>query len=347
MPGDNSISALAASLLQTSPNEGNEENNETVVEEEDDVVDDQGVDGEEEEGEDIDGDELEDDEPEGGDPDLEDDDQPAGLDVADDDMIEVKVDGKVKTFTIAQAKKALSGEGAIEARLKEATETRKAAHAERTMFLDQFAMAQSSLVNTLTSVEDVMFQPAVKRPDAALRQSNPTAYLQHLEAYEADQARVNEGKKQFKAVMTKQQEALQKDVAAYRADQAAKIVEAIPQLGEPTTAQPLMSEMARLAIEHYGYSQNEIQMASDHRMYRMMYDALQYRKLLAGGKKVDKERDFDAGKQKDKRPRVLRSGTTSTARKTSAVKQAERAKEVTTNARKTGKVADVAQTLLR
>ena len=262
----------------------------------------------------------------------------------DTDMLEVKIDGQIHQRSIADAKKALSGEGAIEKRLKEATELRKAVQATHTQQLEQFGQDNQTLIDTMSQIHGVVFKPQVAKPPASLRQSNPTAYLQQVDAYDADQLRVKDGTEMLSQMVQQRQAAQQKSMDAYRVQQAEELVRAIPAFGDHTHAQEILPKMAKFAMDNYGYTADEIQGASDHRMYRMVHDLMKMQDARDPVKrKASTVKNLDG--QASKRPRMLRSGGTS--RKTAAVKQTEQAQRTATNARKTGKVKDVAQTLIK
>lgn len=287
-----------------------------------------------------------DDEEEAGDDDADDhtEDDDGYLNVRDDDMIEVKVDGEVVLRSIADAKKALSGEGAIDKRLKEATEARKQAQADHTMLLEQFSIAHKNLMSTVEGMENIVFKPTVQKPDAALRQTNPQEYLLQVDAYEADQQRVADGKKAIRALIDEQNNALSEDIEKYRQQQATALLESVPELKDEEQAPKLLQSMSKLAMERYGYSPQEIQQASDHRLYRMMYDLSQfYGARDPANRKANTAQKLEG--QRNKRPRTLRSGAT--ALKSKARKQSEAQKQVANKARQSGKVKDVAQTLIK
>ena len=318
------------------------------VDEVEDTVDDLEETGDEEEtleADDVTSEEGEDEE-DAGDDDADEhtEDDDGYIDIRDDDMIEVKIDGEVVLRSIADAKKALSGEGAIDKRLKEATEARKQAQADHTMLLEQFSVAHQNLMNTVQGMEDIVFKPTVKKPDPALRASDPQKYLLQVDAYEADQKRVEDGKKAIRALIKDQQDALQNDIKTYREQQTQALLQSVPELGDQEKAPKLLQSMSKLAMEQYGYSAEEIQQASDHRLYRMMYDLAKFHEARdATKRKTNTVKNLEG--QASKRPRKLRSGAT--ALKSKARKQAEAQKKVTEQARRSGKVKDVAATLIK
>jgi hypothetical protein len=266
------------------------------------------------------------------------------VEIRDTDIIEVMVDGELTEFSIADAKKALSGEGAIDKRLKDATEARKKAQADHALLLDQFSQTHATNNKLLGDLHGIMFKPSVAKPDAALRQRDANAYLRQMDAYEADQVRVGEGQKALEQLMAKRNEAMGKHMHTYREGQAQALVQAIPDMGDPEKSNVLLPKMAKFAMDAYGYSADEVQMASDHRMYKMIFDLMQLsdarRPSPNRGEKV-----MDLTGQANKRPRKLRSGATSS--KAKSRQNAEKQAKVTSQARTSGKVKDVAATLIK
>lgn len=266
------------------------------------------------------------------------------FDIRDDDILEVKIDGEYQQRSIADAKKALSGEGAIDKRLKDATEERKAAQAERSVQVEKFSQDNQTLIDTMSQIHGVVFKPQVAKPNPQLRQSNPQAYLQQEDAYKADQLRVSEGTQQLQQLVQQRQEAQQASMNAYRSQEAAALMKALPALADPETAKVLLPKMAQFAMDNYGYTTEEIQNASDHRMYKMMHDLMKMNDARDPLKrKASTVKNLEG--QEKKRPRMLRSG--GGARKTAARAQTEQAARTAKVARQTGKVTDVAQTLIK
>lgn len=270
--------------------------------------------------------------------------EPDYVDIRDTDVIEVMVDGELTEFSIADAKKALSGEGAIDKRLKDATEARKKAQADHSLLLEQFSQTHATNTKLLSDLHGIMFKPSVAKPDASLRQRDANAYLRQMDAYEADQSRVSEGQGALEQLMAKRNEAMGKHMHTYREGQAQALVQAIPDMGNPEKSAALLPKMAKFAMDQYGYSADEVQGASDHRMYRMIHDLMQISDARqTSPNRGEKVRDLTG--QANKRPRKLRSGATSS--KAKSRQNAEKQAKVTTQARTSGKVKDVAATLIK
>lgn len=280
------------------------------------------------------GDEQEEDEP------TDEDDEADYLDIRDDDLITVVVDGEEQEVSIGALKKAFSGEGAIDKRLQEATELRKAANAERVQMLEQLAAQQRTLEEALTSLDGTVFAPVIPEPSQQLRRSNPEQYLRHKEAYDADQKRIATAKKAVQDKITQLSGERDQRLAEFARQASQIIVQEIPELSKPNEAPAMFAKLADTA-RYYGYTDVEIQTALDPRMFILMRDATRYRELKA---KTNGRSPTNLEGQQQKKVRRLRSGNTQAKNR---VRQADKQrKAVTETARKTGKVADVAKTLL-
>ena len=294
--------------------------------------------GEEEEPEaeasDDEGDEQEDDESD------EEADETDYLDVRDDDLITVMVDGEEQEISIGDLKKAHSLGGATEKRLQEATEARKAAISQQTKGLEALAAQEQVLLTALNGLDDNLFQGVIPAPDERMRQSNPEQYLRHKEAYDRDQKRIADAKKAIESKKEEVQRQRNERLQQFAQQAAEVIATEIPELADPKTAQQTFKAMSDTAM-HYGYSQEEINAALDPRMFALVRDAMKYRQM------TDKTRERnpkDLEGQKAKKVRRLRSGNTQA--KTRARQSDKQRQQVRERARKTGKVADVAATLL-
>jgi hypothetical protein len=264
------------------------------------------------------------------------------VDIRDDDEIEVMIDGQLETRTIADLKKAVSGEGAIEKRLQEATEARKTAHAERTTMLEALAEQERLVANSFAALDETVFKAVIPPPNPKMKDTNPAAYLRHKEAYDEDQKRISDAKR---AVQSKVQElAAQRQVRLKEYGDAAaqQIAKIIPELVDPKQS-PIMLEKLVNTAKQYGYTEQEISAALDPRMFHLVRDALRYRELTSRAKET---RVTDLSKQGQKPvARKLRSGNTKAA--TMVATRAKEQAKVKAMAAQTGKVSDVAKTLLR
>ena len=347
--GKTSVSDIAATLLQNHPAK---ETSEVELEEqvEDDQSDLEEIQEDEDEsptgGEDEDHiedfDDAEDGDEEEGEeqPDDESEDEAEYLDIQDSDLISVTVDGEEQEVSIAALKKAYSGEGAIDKRLQDATETQKAAHADRTRFLEARAAQERELAQALDGLDESLFKGVIPPPDEQARRTNPEQYLRHKEAYDEDQKRISQAKKFIEDKKAELATQRQTRLQEYAQEAGKVIAREIPELVNPKTSQQAFASLASTAMR-YGYTQEEINSALDPRMFMLVRDADRYAKLMEKASTRDVK---DLTAQSTKKVRRLRSGNTLAKNR---VRQADqKQKKAVERARKTGKPADVAETLL-
>ena len=326
------------------------ERNTPTEEELDNEFDEDEEEDEEDEEEDDDndgGDEEEDDGPDEEESEQEREDEPEfeEFDYDDDDTIEVVVDGETQEVTLRDLKLAYSGEGAIQKRLKEATELRKAAQAEREQGAQEVAMYRQNLARTIQQLDSVLFTPLIDKPDAKLRQKDMNEYLMQQDAYEADQSRIKEGRAQLSAAL---QQEYQKDQQARfnrRKAEERLLVQAMPELKDDKKAQQVQKDI-QTAAKHYGFTAEQVAMADDHRLFLMARDAGRLINMLTSKNKTS--RTPTGGEQQKRRRKLMKGGTSQslTARKVQSKKAAKENAALEDKARKTGSVDDVANMLV-
>ncbi len=254
--------------------------------------------------------------------------------LADDTVFSVTVDGKETEVTLADLKKAYSGEGAISKRLQEATEAKKAVEAERQQVKQELETGREKLVKAFQTFDALMFQPRVQRPDAALQQSDPQKYLLQMERYREDQASLQQRRSQVQSAMQQYEQQRQHEVEKLKAENAQKLVEVLPDLRDPEKGKALQSDIME-AAKYYGFAPAEVAEAYDYRVFQMAADAAAYRKLVAG-QKAEPIKIVP-------KTRVLRPGTAKARQQTAAAREA---KATFNQARQTGRTEDVAATML-
>lgn len=317
---------------------------EEVAEEEQEIVEEEAEGGVLEADDEPDEEEL-DDPSEGDDEEVEagdDDADPQPLEINDDDLIEVKIDGEVVYRSIADAKKALSGEGAYDKRIKEATELRQKAQADHSKMLERFAQSNALIDGVVQEMQQTIFVPQIQKPPESMKRANPGQYNRELQAYQADQARLNAISDDITKAVAKVQHHQQQAIETYKQEQAHALQQALPALADPKKGVEVAKDLVAVA-KSYGFSEDEIKNALDHRFYLMAADLAQINKNRTVVRKGGNVADLKG--QEAKRPRKLRSGAT--ALKAREKMKAKQQQAVTDTARKSGKVKDVAQTLLK
>jgi hypothetical protein len=268
-------------------------------------------------------------------------DEPEDFDVSDDDVLTVVVDGEEREVTIGELKKAHSLGGATEKRLQEATELRKTAHAERTQMLEKLAEEERTLAEALSSLDEQVFKPVIPAPNEAMKRTNPEQYLRHRDAYDADQKRIADAKKAVQDRINTIAKTRQDRLKAYADDAGKMLLSEIPEFRDPTKATDMLHRMTTTA-KAYGYTDQEIQSALDPRMFMLVRDAMRYREMTDPSR--ERRSPTNLEDQKVKKIRRLRTGNTTAKNRARVVDQQHKA--VVAKARSSGKVADIAATLV-
>jgi len=257
------------------------------------------------------------------------------IQLTDDTLIPVTVDGQDKEVTLADLKRAYSGEGAIEKRLQLATETKKQAENLKVQVEQELNTGRQNLVKAFSAFESLMFQPQVSQPDPALRQTNPTQYLIQMEAWREEQAGLQAKRSKVQQAVTLFQQQEAQKINQMKVEVAQRLVEAMPALRDPVKG-PELQKMMYEGARAYGFNDADISSILDHRMYLALADLAAYARLKAKGQ--------SAPVKPQKSAPVMRPGATKAV--ASATAYARNQKAALETARKSGKVDDIAATLL-
>lgn len=318
---DGSIDAVAASLL-----EGGQEDVAPTVE--DDEDDEQPVEAQdaEDDAEDEDEDVAEDD----GDEDDTDDDTDADEDDGEE-RIPVKVDGKTQLWTLEELKRAASGQGYIQQRMKEVADLRKEAETvyqylatERQQLAQMYQQLQSG---------DAQVKPPTP-PSRELLEKDPIAYLEAQAEFEEKKQQWAATQAQYQQLSEQQQQLNQQAHHALLQEQMSLLQQAIPEFADKKTAASTRDAVLKNAIDTYGFDPRELAEVADHRQVRVLYDAMRYRQMMAGRKEVE-------GKTQKARP-VVKPG----AKVSEAQRGRKQRDKVAARMKQTGSVDDVAKFLL-
>lgn len=260
------------------------------------------------------------------------------VEYSDDDEFDVVVDGETRTVSLRDLKKAFSGEGAIEKRLHEATEERKAARAERAKVQTEAQEHRANLLRTIQQLDSVLFQPLVNKPNAALRQSNMQAYLAQKDAYDEDQDRIKKSRDNLVKFFGQEQANMENARKAFRENEMTLLVEKMPEIRDPVKGQQVYNDIMA-AAQHYGFTMEQVASIDHHGAFLMARDAarwLNMQKLKANG---------GPAREKLVRKRRLKAGG-ATSSKIKSVRNQQEQKAATARAQKTGRVDDVAAMLI-
>lgn len=272
------------------------------------------------------------------------DDEPTLLDADDSDLVEVMIDGELKLLPLADLKRAAAGEGAIERRLQAATEARKEADTYRTKSKELISNQGAVLAGVMERIDKMLFEAPAPKVDESLMHTNPTQYLLQVRQAEAHKQRLSEGRAQLRSLAEEVSAKLAESNKQFRQEQTRELAKKLPILTDPKRGEARVSLVMRQAINHYGFSEEELALVSDHRFMHALHDAAMYTASQKGEAAKPDARKPPATNKSPKR--VLRGSSNAVAKARAAQNKAKQANAVAETARKTGRLEDVAATLL-
>jgi hypothetical protein len=306
---------------------------------------------------DVEDDRDDDDAPDGGDTDRDFMDDltaaEAAEDVAEDDgddaddpepedsrTVRVKRNGEFEEVSIADLKKNWSGKVAIDARVQEAAEARNAAKAEREAAAEALAQSKAlsdRLAHAYQHYNTALFAPQVARPDPSMQQEDPIGYFGQMEAYRADQERLQNEQAAMQQTLQQASTAYQAQRRERLAGEAEALRTKLPGLKDPAKAKAFKEKIAAVAQAH-GFTPEELSMADDHRLLMIAMEAAMYRELKAS---LQSKRTPAA--ETVRRPMPTRGDNRQHGEKS---RKSNRQRRVMAKAQETGSVDDVSLTLL-
>jgi hypothetical protein len=247
-------------------------------------------------------------------------------------LFTVKVDGREQQVPISELLRGYSGQAYIQRGMQEVAATKQEAESVYTA-LQSERQQLAQMVQAVQSGQ-VSLQPPQK-PNESLLQTDPIGYLEARVKYDNDVATYQQTQQQLQQVTQQQSEAQQRAYMAHLAQEQQKLTQVIPAFANPETAAKVKQDLIAAGTEVYGYTPDELKQVADHRALRVLHDAAQYRRMMAGKKPVE------APAAAPKTP-TIRPGAKPSAQANTRVK-AEKAKA---QMKRTGSVDDVAKFLL-
>lgn len=274
---------------------------------------------------------------------VEGDDAPDDDDDAPDDdnkLIRVKQNGEYVDVTLADLKRSWAGGKGIDARMQEAAEQRNAMAAAREQaegFGNEVRALYDRLLYVYQNHNAAMFLPRVERPDPSMQHVDPIGYFSAMEDYREDQSRIANEQAQAQHAMQQAQAIMDAQRQERLKTEKGRLAEKFPGLAKPETARAFRERINAIGKAH-GFTAEEIAAVDDHRMLTIAAEAAAYRDL-----KERLEGKRQKGQPVTRRPMPTRGENKSRGeigRKASAARKANQ------KARETGRVEDVAATLL-
>lgn len=243
--------------------------------------------------------------------------------LGDSVKLSVTVDGEEVQVTLGELKRRYAGEGAIDKRLQQVTETRRKVFED---YEKQTALATQVMQN----FGQLLFRRTIAAPNEALLQSNPALYIQRKEAYENEGKALAAAQGQLHGLMQQLDAHVEQQRNEVRMAAAQELRRIMPAFADPVRG-PKLSAALRDAAREIGYSDADIAACTDPLMFKTM--ALAARELKrAKGVSVTKQKE---------NPRTLKGAASKV--QTSAQRQQ---KEAMKRAAKTGSIDDIAATMI-
>ena len=329
---DGSIDAVAASLIAGPPNDDEKEPRKLAQSDQDDAQDQPDAED--------DGD-ADDDTPDERDDDDSGEDEGEDEGEADDEADEpakqlftVKVDGREQQVDLPELLRGYSGQSYIQQGMKQVAAAKSevesvysALQTERQQ-LAQFAQAAQQ--------GQIPLRPP-EMPDERLLQQDPIGYLEARVKYDKEVAVYQQAQSAMQELSARSAQAEERARAAHLADQHQQLTRLIPAFAKPETAAKMKQELLSVGRDEYGYTPDELQGITDARAIRVLHDAAQWRRVMAG----------KTANEKPVAPAAPRTPTIKPGAKPSA-QQGNRAKteKAKVQMKRTGSVDDVARFLL-
>jgi len=249
--------------------------------------------------------------------------------LSDDLEIEFKSDGSIKKATLGELKRSAAGQDYIQKGMEENAKIRK----ELDAVLSSQAERSAKLDAILSEVEKGNIPQQPLKPSLELANSDPMAYAIELGEYNTKLAEYETQKVELQQTRSLAIQKQKADYDAYAREQGALLLQELPELKDPEKSKALLGDIADTAINHYGVPPEILKNLVHKWEFKVMKDAVAYRKLIQKKQGV-------VAKTKDARP-MVKPG----AKKVddSVKRKAERARS---NMQKSGSQKDVVKFLL-
>lgn len=225
---------------------------------------------------DLEADQTEDDADQDEDPVNDEDDDTEDDEEQDDQpqLYTVKVDGKEQQVTLDELQRGYSGQRYIQQGMQEVAEQRKALEG----YTQNLQMQFQELNNLVQQAQYGGFQPPIP-PDLSMLQTDPIGYMESKAYYDQQAAIYQQNMAAYQQQITAQQDQQRQQHQAYLAEQRRLLHEAIPDLADAKKAPQIAGKIRDVAVEVYGFTEDELNTLADSRYGRALYDLVQYHEL--------------------------------------------------------------------
>lgn len=196
----------------------------------------------------------------------------------------VLVDGKEQNVSLNDLKRGYSGQEYVQKGMRENADARKATEQVFTS-LQQQRQLVGQYLQAIESGQMVMPPPA---PAEELLQTDPLRYFTEKEQYDAAHGQFQGLVAQLRQTVAQGGQADQQALQYHAQEQGRMLVQAEPDFADPAKAATMRASMDKSAIEHYGYTAEELQGVTDHRALRVLLDAARWRDAQTTAKDAPK-----------------------------------------------------------
>jgi len=257
------------------------------------------------------------------------------IEVDDDTLVEVMVDGKPQEVSFKELKADFSGRKYIEKNIQQAVETRKAVEHEAGVLFNN----NKILIERLQRIDaalDMYAQPQVDWE--RLKREDPQQYIIAKEEQRDAQEKQHKIQQEIAKTNQEQSEEQAKALKRYTRQEADLLVKVIPEFGNPEKSKKIMSGIAETAT-HYGFTPHELGNVTDHRVIVALHDLMTLQQVIRQQTETEKE----AQRKVKTRKRIK---VPNASRKPAITARDKAVKRAVSRARETGDADDVAMTLL-
>jgi len=223
----------------------------------------------------------------------------------------VKVDGVEKRVTLEDLKQGYSGQQYVQQGMQQVAEMRKQFEQIAGDFLNEREQAKA----IFAQVQNMQIPSAPVPPSVELAETDPFRYSAEKAKYDVAANEYQQKMAEIQQALAGNSQAEMQARNAYLQREMDTLKQVIPDFADPEKAQSLRNNMLSVSQNTYGFDPQEIAAITDHRVLRVLHDAIQYRAAQGG-----KEQAIKKAKAKPKR--TVKPGAKKTASNQNSQRQA-------------------------
>ena len=236
----------------------------------------------------------------------------------------VKVDGEEQEVTLDELLKGYSRQSDYTKKTQELSQDRKEIEEAKSTYDSELAKMQGERQHYINSISQILQNSSNNLNEYnkinwdALKEDDPIEYVKMKEDFREGKEKMQALDQQRQVAMQQQQAEVQKVQQEAVQSERAKLVEAMPEWGDPDKQKELATDVKSYALTQ-GFSEEELNSLVDHRSVLVLMKAAKYDAL--------ENADVKSKKLKNK-PKVIRSGSGKTKGENSKSKRAAKMKRL-------------------